>query len=68
MNASIRFLVWGTIPLGGLLGGALGELLGLRGALLVAAAGTILAPVWLLLSPLRGLRDLPTAEPADTPA
>ncbi|WP_214406530.1 MFS transporter [Pseudonocardia lacus] len=63
MNASIRFLVWGTIPVGGLLGGALGELLGLRGALLVAAVGTMLAPLWLLLSPLRGLRDLPAAEP-----
>jgi MFS family permease len=60
MNASIRFLVWGTVPLGGLLGGALGELLGLREALLVAAVGTILAPAWVLLSPLRGLRDLPT--------
>jgi MFS family permease len=65
MNASIRFLVWGTIPLGGLLGGALGELLGLREALLVAAIGTILAPAWVLLSPLRGLRDLPTTDAPD---
>jgi MFS family permease len=66
MNASIRFLVWGTIPLGGLLGGALGELLGLRATLLVAAVGTMLAPAWVLLSPLRRLRDLPDAEEPDT--
>lgn len=59
MNASIRFLVWGTIPIGGLLGGGLGELLGLRATLLVAAAGFVLAPVWVVASPLRRLRDLP---------
>ncbi len=59
MNASIRFLVWGTIPLGGLLGGAMGELLGLRATLLVAGAGFVLAPLWLVASPLRRLRDLP---------
>jgi MFS family permease len=60
MNASIRFLVWGTFPLGGLLGGALGELLGLRATLLVVAVGFALAPMWLLFSPLRRLRDLPS--------
>jgi MFS family permease len=63
MNASIRFLVWGTIPIGGLLGGALGELLGLRATLLVTAVGLVLSPVWVVASPLRRLRDLP----ADTP-
>ena len=60
MNASIRFLVWGTIPLGGLLGGALGELLGLRATLLVAGAGMVVAPLWLVASPLRRLRELPS--------
>lgn len=64
MNASIRFLVWGTIPLGGLLGGALGEVLGTRATLLVAAVGMLLAPAWVLFSPLRGMRDLPA--PATT--
>lgn len=60
MNASVRFLVWGTIPLGGLLGGALGESVGPRTTLLVVAAGNIAAPLWVLASPLRRLRDLPT--------
>jgi MFS family permease len=63
MNASIRFLVWGTIPIGGLLGGALGELLGLRATLLVTAVGFVLAPLWVVASPLRRLRDLPTGVP-----
>lgn len=63
MNASIRFLVWGTIPFGGLLGGALGELVGLRATLLVTAVGLVLCPVWLVASPLRRLRDLPAGVP-----
>jgi MFS family permease len=69
MNASIRFLVWGTLPLGGLLGGALGELIGVWPTLVVAVLGVMAAPLWVLTSPLRSLRDLPTTDlPADTPA
>ncbi|MEV7044894.1 MFS transporter [Amycolatopsis sp. NPDC051061] len=60
MNASVRFVVWGTIPLGGLLGGGLGEWLGLRGAVWVAVAGETAAMLWVLFSPLRHMRDLPT--------
>ena len=59
MNATIRFIVWGTIPLGGLLGGTLGGWLGNRDAIWVAAVGVALAPAWLLVSPLRRLRDTP---------
>jgi len=59
MNATMRFIVWGTLPLGGLLGGALGSWLGNRAAILVCAAGLALAPAWLLLSPLLRLRDTP---------
>ncbi|SFW90131.1 MFS transporter [Amycolatopsis australiensis] len=60
MNASVRFVVWGTMPLGGLLGGGLGEWLGLRGAVWVAVAGEVAAVLWVLWSPLRRMRDLPT--------
>jgi MFS family permease len=59
MNATIRFIVWGTIPLGGLLGGVLGSRLGDREAIWVAAVGVALAPAWLLVSPLLRLRDAP---------
>jgi hypothetical protein len=60
----LRVGVWGTIPFGGLLGGALGELVGLRATLLVAAVGLVLCPVWVLASPLRRLRDLPATAQA----
>jgi MFS family permease len=59
MNATIRFIVWGTIPLGGLLGGVLGGWLGNREAIWIAAVGVALAPAWLLMSPLLRLRDTP---------
>jgi MFS family permease len=59
MNATIRFLVWGTIPLGGLLGGALASWIGLRPTLFVAAVGGTLAVLPVYFSPLRRMRDLP---------
>ena len=60
MNATMRFLVWGTMPLGGLAGGLLGEALGLRAAIGVGAAGSALAFLWIWLSPLRSLSRIPT--------
>ena len=52
MNATMRFLVWGTLPLGGVFGGALGSWLGDRNAIWVAVTGEALTPIWLLVSPL----------------
>ncbi|HRW08205.1 MAG TPA: MFS transporter, partial [Caldilineaceae bacterium] len=48
MNATLDFAVAGLIPLGALLGGFAGEWIGLRGTLLVAAGGELLAVVWLV--------------------
>ncbi len=60
MNASMRFLVWGTMPVGSLIGGALGAAIGLRPALVVGAAGATFAVLWVALSPVRTLREVPT--------
>lgn len=59
MNATMRFLVWGSMPVGGLLGGALGSTIGVRAALLVAAIGSSLAFLWIYHSPLRWMHELP---------
>lgn len=59
VNASYRFLVWGALPVGSLLGGTLGTILGLHTALLIGTFGTVLAPFWLLFSSVRRLRTLP---------
>lgn len=60
MNASMRFIVWGAIPIGSLLGGALGSAIGLRPTLLVGGIGVLLAFIWVALSPLR--RTLATTQ------
>ncbi|WP_327265945.1 MFS transporter [Streptomyces sp. NBC_01232] len=59
MNATLRFLMWGTLPLGALLGGALAQSYGSRTALAWCAVGILAVPLPLLLSPLRRMRDLP---------
>ena len=61
-NASRRFVVWGVMPFGGLIGGALGSALGLRAALWIGAIGCSLAFVALLPSPLRRIRVVEDAE------
>ena len=66
MNATMRFVVWGTMPVGALLGGALGGVIGLRETLLVAALGETLAFLFVLLSPVRRLRSIADAMPAST--
>jgi hypothetical protein len=59
MNATMRFFVWGAMPVGGLLGGVLGSTLGVRPALLLTAIGESLAFLWIYCSPLRWMRELP---------
>ncbi len=58
MNATYRTLGYGVIPVGALLGGVVGETLGLRAALLVGAIGMAAAPIWVVFSPVSRLRRL----------
>ncbi|HEV7726342.1 MAG TPA: MFS transporter [Modestobacter sp.] len=62
MNASVRFIVFGTMPVGGLLGGVVGTWLGLVPALWIAVGCAFLAAVPVLFSPLLRMRDLPDEE------
>ena len=61
MNASVRFIVWGTTPIGGLLGGWLGHTFGATTTLWVGAAGAVVAALPVLFSPLLRMRELPGA-------
>jgi len=56
--ATVRFVSWGGIPFGALTGGAVATAIGTRGALWVACALTLIAPVVLWFSPVRLLRSL----------
>ncbi len=59
MNASIRFLVWGPIPLGALVGGALGTWIGVIPTLWVGVVLAALASLPVVVSPLLRMGDLP---------
>jgi MFS family permease len=67
MNSVMRFIVWGVMPLGTLLGGSLGTIFELRTAIWAGAIGVSLAWVPLLLGPIWSLRQVPDVgdEPPD---
>ena len=54
VNGTMRFIVWGSRPIGSLGGGYLGSRIGLPATLVVGAFGMLLAFVPLLASPIRG--------------
>ncbi|MFF4406845.1 MFS transporter [Streptomyces sp. NPDC001404] len=64
MTATMRFLVWGVLPLSGLMAGALGQFAGVRQTMWICAAALALAPLVLLCSPLRRMRDFDPAPEA----
>jgi Na+/melibiose symporter-like transporter len=66
VNATVRFLVMGALPAGGLLGGGLGTVIGVRPTLVVIAAGLAVAPIFVVLSPLRRVREVAELVPAGT--
>ncbi len=61
MNATFYFLVAGMLPLGALAGGALGQALGMRTAIILAAASSLLSVLWVVFSPVRHLTRIPSA-------
>ena len=66
-GAVVRVILAGMVPLGAVLGGALGETIGVRETLLLAAAGELGAAMWLWFSPVGRLRTLPAVANAPAP-
>jgi MFS family permease len=65
MNSVMRLLVWGTMPLGSLLGGALASTIGLHDAIWVGSIGACFSFVPIVLSPIITLKEMP--QPVEEP-
>jgi Na+/melibiose symporter-like transporter len=56
--AVVRVVSWGVGSFGALFGGILAQWVGLRPTMIIAASGTLLALIWIVLSPVRQTRSL----------
>jgi MFS family permease len=61
MNATMRFLVWGTFPIGSAVGGILGSVIGVHETIWVGAILGCFVFLAVLLSPVRSLRSIDEA-------
>ena len=53
MNATVRTIIWGTMPIGAFVGGVIGSAYGLLPAMYIGIAFATLAGFWILLGPIR---------------
>ncbi|MFB9468170.1 MFS transporter [Nonomuraea salmonea] len=60
VNATMTFAIQGVLALGGLAGGLLAELIGLRPVILICAGGIALSTFWIWLSPIHPKGPRPT--------
>jgi MFS family permease len=68
MNATVRFLVWGTMPIGSLIGGAIASVVGLHPTIWLATILGFIPAIFPLLSPVRKLKVMPAPVGDDPPA
>lgn len=68
MNATMRFLVWGTIPIGSLIGAGLSEVVGVRTTIWISAILGLFAFLPVFFSRVRSIRTIPTEDPDDVEA
>jgi MFS family permease len=59
MNSVMRFIVWGTIPLGAIIGGVLASKIGVKETLIVSGIGCCLPFLPVLFSPVRDIKEMP---------
>jgi MFS family permease len=65
MNASIRFVVWGVLPIGSLIAGVLGTAIGVLPTMWIGAGGAFFAAVFVLFSPITRMKQLPSDQLAN---
>ncbi len=59
MNATMRTIVWGTIPLGAFIGGILGTGIGLVQTIVIGGIVSVAAALWIFLGPVIRLKEQP---------
>jgi predicted MFS family arabinose efflux permease len=59
MNATMRTIVWGTIPLGAFIGGILGTGIGLVQTIVLGGILSVLSSLWIFLGPVIRLKEQP---------
>jgi predicted MFS family arabinose efflux permease len=62
-SATMRTIIRGAVPLGAVIGGLLAERVGLRGVMIFAALGGIVAFLAIWFSPVRAMQTLPARAP-----
>jgi MFS family permease len=67
VSATMWFLAGGARPIGAVIGGALGGVIGVPLTLVVASFGMLLGFLWPLLSPVRGLSEMPVMDHSPRP-
>lgn len=59
MNASIRFMVWGSMPIGALISGVLGTVFGVLPTIWIGCIFGLFSSGFVFFSPLRTMRQMP---------
>ena len=59
MNATMRTIVWGTVPIGSFLGGVLGSQIGIIQTILLGGAISTFAALWIVLGPVIRVKEQP---------
>jgi MFS family permease len=66
MNATIRFAIWGVMPISSLLSGAIASAIGLAATFWIGAVGELLSAAFVVFSPLWGLKTIEDYDEAAT--
>jgi MFS family permease len=64
MNATMRTIVWGTIPIGSFIGGILGTSLGVVQTIILGSLVSVAASLWIFIGPVVRLKQQPEPVPA----